>query len=203
MIKAIFLDYHGVLDQNTYIELLEILAKLSFESGDMVSYRSSIMEKYIPILNAYASGQILPDHFWSLLLQDNFELEILSKVRDFILEIKPNKALLEQIKNLQPKFKFGILSDSSVDKIEMINQSWDMDFLKLLKKDFEYKLFSSNTNMDKQDPEFYLEMSKISGFEPHEIFYIDENPNNLKMAQSLGFAGVVYSQDMNLIKYFG
>ena len=196
MIKVIFFDYHGVLDKRNYQEMLEILAKGSFKQGDFQVYRQSFFEKYAVLCNAYAAGQILPEHFWSKLLKDGLELDLLSQARDFILTIEKNENLIKQINILKKRFELGILSDCPLDKLEFLKQSWQ------LKRYFKYTLFSSEIGLDKQDPEYFLEMQYNTKHQRSEIFYVDENPQNVSMAKKLGFEAVLYSDQIDLVKYF-
>ena len=196
MIKVIFFDYHGVLDKRNYQEMLEILAKGSFKQGDFQVYRQSFFEKYAVLCNAYAAGQILPEHFWSKLLKDGLELDLLSQARDFILTIEKNENLIKQINILKKRFELGILSDCPLDKLEFLKQSWQ------LKRYFKHTLFSSEIGLDKQDPEYYLEMQYNTKHQRSEIFYVDENPQNVSMAKKLGFEAVLYSDQIDLVKYF-
>ena len=196
MIKVIFFDYHGVLDKRNYQEMLEILAKGSFKQGDFQVYRQSFFEKYAVLCNAYAAGQILPEHFWSKLLKDGLELDLLSQARDFILTIEKNENLIKQINIFKKRFELGILSDCPLDKLEFLKQSWQ------LKRYFKHTLFSSEIGLDKQDPEYYLEMQYNTKHQRSEIFYVDENPQNVSMAKKLGFEAVLYSDQIDLVKYF-
>ena len=196
MIKVIFFDYHGVLDKRNYQEMLEILAKGSFKQGDFQVYRQSFFEKYAVLCNAYAAGQILPEHFWSKLLKDGLELDLLSQARDFILTIEKNENLIKQINILKKRFELGILSDCPLDKLEFLKQSWQ------LKRYFKHTLFSSEIGLDKQDPEYFLEMQYNTKHQRSEIFYVDENPQNVSMAKKLGFEAVLYSDQIDLVKYF-
>jgi FMN phosphatase YigB (HAD superfamily) len=196
MIKAIFFDYHGVLDRHNYQEMLEILANGSFKQGDLAVHRQSFFEKYAVLCNSYAAGQILPEHFWSKLLRDGLDLDVLSQARDFILTIEKNDGLIKQINILKKRFELGILSDCPLDKLEFLKHSWQ------LKRYFKYTLFSSEIGLDKQDPEYFLEMQYQTKFQRSEIFYTDENVENVNMAKKLGFQAVIYSEELDLVKYF-
>jgi putative hydrolase of the HAD superfamily len=196
MIKAIFFDYHGVLDKHNFQQMLEILAKGSFKQGDFNVYRQSFFEKYAVLCNSYSSGQILPEHFWSKLLKDGLDIDLLSKARDYILTIEKNQTLIKQINLLKARFELGILSDCPLDKLEFLKHSWQ------LKRYFKYTIFSSEITLDKQDPEYYLEMTHQTKYQRSEIFYIDENPENVNLAKKLGFETALYNDDINLVKYF-
>lgn len=196
MIKVIFFDYHGVLDKHNFQEMLEMLAKESFKQGDFGVYRQSFLEKYAVLCNSYAAGQILPEHFWGKLLKDGIDLDILTKARDFILTIEKNKELIKQINILKNRFELGILSDCPLDKLEFLKASWQ------LKRYFKYTLFSSEIGLDKQDPEYFLEMQYQTKYQRSEIFYIDENPENVSVAKKLGFEAVIYNDGIDLVKYF-
>jgi len=196
MTKVIFFDYHGVLDRHNFQEMLEMLAKESFKQGDFGVYRQSFYEKYAVLCNAYAAGQILPEHFWSKLLKDGLDIDLLSKARDYILTIEKNQDLIKQINAIKKRFELGILSDCPLDKLEFLKNSWQ------LKRYFKHTLFSSEIGLDKQDPEYFLEMQYQTKYQRSEIFYIDENPENVSVAKKLGFEAVVYNDKIDLVKYF-
>jgi len=196
MIKTIFFDLHGVLDKHTFASMLEIIAKNSFKTGDYDNYRLSFFEKYAVLANAYAAGDILPEHFWSKLLQDGLEIEVLSEARDYILDFEVNESILNQAQKLKEKFKLGIFSDCPSDKYEVIINNTDFTNI------FDYTLFSSQIGFGKSDPEFYREMISRTGLKPSEIFYVDENLNNAAAAKKLGINAIGYSEELNLVKHF-
>ncbi len=197
MTKAIFFDYHGVLDKRNFQGMLKRLAELTYTQGDFEAFLQIIYSKYALFTNLYAAGEILPEHFWSKLENDGLNGIQIQKLQDYILTVELNQTLLPVLEKLQSnQFKLGILSDSPSDKIGKIRHRWDLD------KYFETVIFSSEQNLSKIEPDFYSLMLCRELYKPSEVMYIEENPKLVNMAKSAGFQAVVYTPEMDLIKYF-
>ena len=198
MTKAIFFDYHGVLDKRTFQAMLRRLAELIYTQGDFEAFLQAVYGKYALFTNLYASGDILPDHFWTKLANDGLNSIQIQKLQDYILTVEINDELLPVLEKLKEnKFVLGILSDSPSDKIAKIRHRWDLE------KYFEYVFFSSEQGLNKIETSFY-ELMKCDGkFLPSEVIYIEDNPKLVNMAKSAGFQGVAYNQDLDLLKYLG
>jgi len=197
MTKAIFFDYHGVLDRRTFQGMLRRLAQLIYTQGDFESFLQVVYSKYALFTNLYAAGDIMPEHFWSKLTNDGLNTIQIQKLQDYILTVETNDLLLPVLEKLRENgFKLGLLSDSPLDKIAKIRYRWDLE------KYFDYVFFSSEQGLNKIEPDFYNLMLLGGNYQPGEIMYIEDNPKLVNMAKSAGFQAVAYTPEMDLIKYF-
>ena len=196
MTKAIFFDYHGVLDMRTFQGMLRRLAELIYTQGDFEAFLEAVYGKYALFANLYAGGEIMPEHFWSKLANDGLNTAQIQKLQDYILTVEINEILLPVLEKLKEnKFVLGILSDSPSDKIAKIRHRWDLE------KYFDYVFFSADQGLNKIETDFY-ELMKCDGkFLPSEVIYIEDNPKLVNMAKSAGFQAVAYNQDLDLLKY--
>jgi HAD superfamily hydrolase (TIGR01509 family) len=196
MTKAIFFDYHGVLDKRTYQGMLRRLAELIYTQGDFESFLQAVYGKYALFTNLYASGDILPEHFWSKLSNDGLNSIQIQKLQDYILTVEINEQLLPVLEKLKEnKFLLGVLSDSPSDKIAKIRHRWDLETY------FDVVFFSTEQGVSKIEPNFYELMKCDKKFLASEVIYIEDNPKLVNMAKNGGFQAVVYNQDLDLLKY--
>ena len=75
MIKAIFFDYHGVLDRRTFKGFLNFLAELLYEQDNSMTKNEHLLKIRDQLSNLgikYASGEISPQEFWKIIKKNNW-----------------------------------------------------------------------------------------------------------------------------------
>lgn len=181
MIKAIFFDYHGVLDRKTFKGLLKLAAKLS---GNL---ESEIIEKYGSLGKRYASGKISSKIFWSMLERDPSIKPVVKDLKEYIFSTDLNKELWNLLPILKKKYILGIISDCPEEKARIISSTVDIN------KNFVACYFSCDYGLSKESQDFFDLIPMGFDFSKEECLIIDDSEENLKFAKSLGFQTQLYT----------
>ncbi len=190
MIKAIFFDYHGVLDKRTFKNLINLIAKLSFNHEDEISEKDHIdriFEKYEKLGSSYASGKIAPKTFWTMLEKDPSTKHIVNKAREYIFTIEPNKELWDLLPVLRKKYILGILSNCPEEKASLIMKTLNIN------NNFDACYFSCDYGLSKTNAEFFDLMLMGFNFSKEECLFIDDSEDNIEFAKNLGFQTQLYT----------
>jgi FMN phosphatase YigB (HAD superfamily) len=185
MIKAIFFDYHGVVDKRTFKGLLTKWAELTFkpESGqNLETHTEYIINKHSELGIDYASGKVSPKEFWSGLEYSGLTKPAIEELKNYILNIESDYDLLNYILELRKDFYTGLLSDCPKDKAEIILKNIDLGkYFESIFFSYEYKYLS------KKSEKFFNLTLLDSRFTPDEVLFVDDSANNIEFAAELGF----------------
>ena len=173
MIKAIIFDWHGVLDQVKFDNLIAKLGELTETSFGQVKKEIKSLEK------SFARGGA-PEKFWGDLKK---VLELNNKqvkeAQSHILNIFENESLWSRLPSLKKKYKLAILSDCPVEKAKKIRKSSDLTY-------FFCTYFSGEKKLVKSDDEFFLSLIKELKVEPAQCLFVDDRPHHIATAKRLG-----------------
>jgi putative hydrolase of the HAD superfamily len=98
-------------------------------------------------------------------------------------------------KNLSQKYDVYILSNQLKPKADFIRQHFDISF-------FADVFFSNELGMKKPNEDiFHYVLDKI-GFKPEEVVFVDDNPNNIATASSLGIHAIRFVKLNQMKKEF-
>ncbi len=197
MIKAIFFDYHGVLDKRTFKGLLHILARHSHDPKTDLKFEEhleKIIKKYSKLGDKYASGDVSSNEFWKTLKKDGFSNKEINLAKKYILKVEKNKGLWKLLPSLRQKYHIGILSDCPQDKTQLIRETMD------LTKHFDNWFFSSDFKLTKNDMKFFRLMVSNGRFSTNECLFVDDSEKNVDFAKKLNFQGHVYRNNEYLKK---
>lgn len=174
MIKAILFDWHGVLDETLLAGLLD---QLSEESKIKVP---EIRERLGKITRDYVLGNITGENFWSNVKEKlNVSHSQVKKVQNYINTIIYVKPLWKFLSKLKEKYTLGILSDATMEKVEVIRKEVDLS-------PFTVTFFSAEEHLDKAMPEFFdLAINKLE-IKREEALFVDDSQKNIDFAGSLG-----------------
>lgn len=174
MIKAIIFDWHGVLDETKFDDLLVSLSKQTNQP------KEKVITKLLISGRAYSAGLMEPEKFWPE-IQTKFGLDDieLKKAQESILSIRKYLPLWERIEALAKLYKFAILSDCSIDKAAMIRDRVNL-------RDFSVVHFSCEKKVTKNDKEFFEGIVAELNVPREQILYVDDTYFHLITAESLG-----------------
>lgn len=197
MIKAVFFDYHGVLDKRTFRQgMFGLIVKETYDPASgttLKGHEENILQKYVPLSVDYASGKIPAEAFWSELKKTGLSQATLEHARNYILTVEPNKELWDALPSLKDKYYLGILSDCSKEKMDVIQRTFD------LPQHFDAWHFSCDYRITKQDPEFFNLMTTGDKFLPEECLLVDDKEKVVDRAKSFGFGGFVFKSTKDLV----
>lgn len=172
MVKAIIFDCFGVLTADTWHEF-----RLGLPSDQQ--------EKASDLNRQYGAGMISKPEFL------NSVSELTGKSKDEISHLidneqSKNRALLDYIRTLKPKYKIGLLSN--------VASSWIQDeFLTAEEQTlFDAYVLSFEEGITKPDPRIYHIAAERLGVLPAECIYIDDIDRNAAAAEDEGMKVLVY-----------
>ncbi|MGC9331651.1 MAG: HAD family hydrolase [Bacteroidales bacterium] len=103
-----------------------------------------------------------------------------------ILEFRPET--IEMLKKLSKAYRLFLLSNTNSIHYRCYNQQIKQRFCRDgLSAFFERMFLSHQMGARKPEPEIFLSMQKQTGMVPAQTLFIDDNAENIKIAQSLGY----------------
>ncbi len=103
-----------------------------------------------------------------------------------------NLPLFYWIKNNQ-EFSFSILSNCFWDLTEKLKEIEAKEF-------FNHIITAQNSNFLKPERKAFLFLLDKTKRNPEDIFFIDDNPNNVKSAKQLKINGYLFKNNQDLIQ---
>jgi len=182
MIKAIIFDLGGVVfrDGTKYV-IQEMKEKLKFS------------EK---LATELLMGQESQDFRKGLLTSKEFWKYVQSKIPSQIKasEIKSMwynnyitfPGILELFKKLKLKFKLGIISGNIKERIEYLDKKYDF------RKYFDVEVYSFDMRITKPDTLMWKKSLELFNLNAEECIYVDDNPESVGVANSLGFKAILF-----------
>jgi HAD superfamily hydrolase (TIGR01509 family) len=98
---------------------------------------------------------------------------------------KLNPEVAKFIKLNKNKYKFAILSASNVDLKPWLKDEDILDYFSLIQ-------ITSEVNLTKTDPNFYIKALEAINLKPNETLFIDDIQNYLDVASKLGIKTKLY-----------
>lgn len=187
MIKAIYFDYHGVLDKRSIKLVYQILAATETARVRQFSDALSLRKHYFSLEIDYLAGNISSAEFWGTFIADRFSPTDVELAKKTLLTIDLNQELWEIIPELKKRYFLGIISDSGSDKTQLIRESLDLE------TKFDGLYFSSDRNLVKQAGlAFYHLPLQENNFQPADCLLVDDSPSNISQAKKVGYKTHLY-----------
>ena len=173
MVRAVYFDYHGVLDRRHFGGLLDVLIA---QSGNDPQART-VLES---LVDGYAIGNVAPIDFWKTINQKYGALAEQAG-KKYILRVDPVLEVWQLINHLHERVSVGLFSDCPSDKRDVIIRAFN------LPEFFDQLIFSCDTQQTKQDPNFYKHMLREGLYQPPDCLLIDDDERVTARAAQLGF----------------
>ena len=190
--KAILIDFGGVLvrtiDQVSR-RFWEI--QLNLEQGELARlvFESDVARQatlgLLPERDIwdYISKVLKLDHRQISNLEFDFwkydELDF--DLRDYLISLRPTK-------------KVGILSNAWLNARQLFLEKYHLDDV------VDDMIISAEVGLAKPDPKIYRVAANRLGVEPEETIFIDDMPENIAGAESIGMVGIHFQNTLELIK---
>ena len=100
---------------------------------------------------------------------------------------KLNKEISDFLKSNKGKYKFAILSASNTDLRPWLKDEDILDY-------FSLNQITSEVNLTKTDPNFYIKALEAINLKPNETLFIDDIQSYLDVAAKLGIKTQLYTQ---------
>lgn len=95
--------------------------------------------------------------------------------------------MVRLIEELHGTYKTGLLSNSSSEYLRPLLKHYDIGRL------FDVVAISSELGLIKPDPEAFRYILEALGVNPGEAVFVDDNPNNVKCAISIGLRSIRFT----------
>ena len=183
MIKAIIFDCFGVLFTNTQKIFFEKHQEL-FINGINILYE---LNKEIDLgrMTQLEFFKILEKEIGLPASQIQFEIE---------KECVADQQLATLIRKLKSNYKIGLLSNAAEDEINVVYK----DKLETL---FDSIIVSYQIGIAKPDPKIFQASIENLNVEFKDSLFIDDNQENVDMANKLGMQGFLYTDYDSFLKY--
>lgn len=174
MIRAIYFDYHGVLDRRTPAGFLEAIA--TAVDQPLAALKTNLE----PLTNGYGAADISPVDFWNT-IDAKYGAAAVQAGKKYVLHVDPVREMWELINTLHQNYSLGLFSDCPADKKDVIIHAYNLpDF-------FDQLIFSCDARQSKIDPNFYRRMLRDGLYQPAECLLIDDSHQAVGQATALGF----------------
>ena len=183
MIKAILFDFGGVLAEEGFKNGLQAIARKQGFDPDLFF----ALARDLVYATGYVTGLADEKAYWKALKEAaGFETEDAPLRREILDRFILRPEMTDLAQELKKRgLVVGILSDQT-DWLEELDQKHH--FLRY----FDPVFNSFRLHKGKNDPSLFLDVSKILGFDPEEILFIDDNPENLKRAASKKWRTILF-----------
>ena len=174
-IAAVIFDLYGVMGLNNWQDF----KKLHFADRD------EDWEQLRALGQQVDAGKVDQAPFVTAVAQATGEPE--SVVRYEFEHTVPNVALLQFIRDeLRPRYKIGLLSNTSHDVFRRIFTNDDLAL-------FDVAISSFHVGLTKPDARMFALACERLAVEPTACIMVDDKPQHIKAAEKLGMRGVVYT----------
>ena len=193
-IKNLVFDFGGVLYEiNTDLSLNEFLDGSSNKSMDRTAFIND--ETFILFEKGLISAEVFRDRIRMRVNANLTDIEI-DRIWNLTL-IKPYIQSNELITGLKDKYNLALLSNTNE-----IHHNYFKNQLKDLFNIFDFLVFSYKTGHRKPESEIYQYLIESTGFLPEETVFLDDLPENIEMAKSLGFKTYLVKDQNSLWEIF-
>ena len=185
MIKAVILDFYGVLFSNFDWDIIDERIKLDpakakrFEELKEQSNRGEITNRYLQTAVADLAGDASHPDKPAVYAKPYF-----------------NHELIDYLKNIQPPLKTGVLSNGNRGDVEReLDKNGRMTHLDAI-------ITSSDQSFEKPARQAYDAMFKSLGTSPDETIIIDDSQRHVFATDSYGFNSIHYFNEMDFESEF-
>lgn len=185
MIKTIIFDLGGVLYDLDRQRCVDALQNAGLDKVDelLTNYKQA------GVFQLLEDGAIPADYFYEEIRQlagKYIPNETIKAAWDaFLVEIPDYK--LEMVLNLRKRFQIFMLSNTNeIHFGDAIPRAFEKNG-KTINDYFDRMYLSYKMNVSKPNPDIFHQLISDSGINPHETLFIDDSPENIRVANELGF----------------
>jgi putative hydrolase of the HAD superfamily len=182
MIKAIIFDLGGVVFRDgTKYAIQEMKEKLQF--SEKLGNELLLGEP----ASDFRKGLLTPEQFWKY-VQTKIPPQIkANKIRSiWYTNYVAFPGSFELIKELSSKFKLGIISGNIKEKVEYLDEKYNF------RKYFDVEVYSFDLQTTKPDRLMWEKALELLNLDAEECIYVDDNPESVDTANSLGFKAILF-----------
>ena len=199
-VKCVVLDLGGVL-----IDIDYQATEDAFMGLGLVDFKERYSQlQQNSLFDEYEKGQISAQHFINKLLdfcpQGTTANKVVSAWNAMLGEFPAEKiALLEQLKN---RFPLYMLSNTNDLHIHGVQAAWKRASSAKMEDYFKAIFLSFEIGKRKPDAETFRWTAEQTGFLPEEILFIDDSPQHIEGAKSIGLQTFYYTDAESFYQLF-
>lgn len=185
MIRAVILDFYGVLFSNFDWKVIEERIKPDsakakrFEQLKEQSNRGEITNRYLQTAVADLADDASHPDLPAVYAKPYF-----------------NHELIDYLQKIEPKLKIGLLSNGNRGDVEReLNKNGRMEHLDAV-------ITSSDQQFEKPAREAYDAMFKALGVSPNETLIIDDSQRHINATRSYGYNSIHYFEEIDFESEF-
>lgn len=191
MIKAIYFDLGGVIVRTEYQAPRERLAErlnMTYEDINKLVFDTESSRKA-------SIGAITTDEHWAFVTRrlGRPASETKAVREEFFAGDVIDRALLDFIRSLRPRYKTGVISNAWPDLRDYIVKSKFDDA-------FDTLVISAEAGVMKPEPRiFQIALAQLQ-VEANEAVFVDDTPANVTAARQLGLRGILFQNPAQTLK---
>jgi len=195
MIKAIIFDLGGIIFKEDWVGLdKEFFDKFGISTLIRTQYGDKIKKIYD---DALIGKKKMKDVFKEICKQENKKHNIKELCNFYKEAYKRNKALNQElmrlIKKLRKRVKVVCYTDANDLHFKAHKEQGILDL-------FDEKFASYKIKARKKNPKAFEKILKKLKLKPEEVLLIDNNPENIFSAKSLGIKTILFKSNKELVK---
>ena len=181
--KVIIFDLGGVILNIDYKLTITEFEKLGLKNAD--SFYSKKVQN--PIFDKIEVGAISPKEFLEQLQKEcnNASIELVENAWNAMLVDLP-QSRLDYIKNLKNNYQIFLLSNTNAIHIRAFKNKIGAEKWKAFSSVFDKMYLSHEIRFRKPDKEAFQIILEENKLKPNEVFFIDDSPQHIEAAKSLG-----------------
>src|SRR3989344_647188 len=185
MIKSILFDFGGVIYQHPKEVIPEVLSRIYRQPVEMT------IKEYGKYRDDYFTGRLSTEKLINSLSSTLGTNKTVKEVKDLWMKYyselaKPNKEVLEIIKDLHTKYKVFLFSNTTEMSNNHNSKTGLYDY-------FDDLFLSYRLGMKKPDQQIYRKTISLIGCKAEECVFIDDEIKNLEPAEKMGMKTILFN----------
>ncbi len=188
MIKAILVDYGGVLTNNSSWDPV-VINYCKLKNID----QANVISKAIKIWDKVRLGKANSKEFWKV-ISDYTKIPSKKVKQDILNHFGLNHDFIKILRDLSKYYLLIMASNQIEDWLETVIKKVELNSL------FYKNLSSYKIGVAKPNQSFYQTIQEQIGFSYQEFLFIDDSKKNLDVAKILGINTILYINNQRLLK---
>lgn len=188
-IKYLIFDIGGVIVLSKRIDFKKFDRKWSLPEGTIQNIVDSCFKK-MSLDKNFNLKKYFSDTFSHLLRFRQYK----EVTNELFKSERINKSLIDWIRKKRKKYTICLLTNNTAILNRLLKKKFK------IYNDFDYIFNSAEIGFSKPDPKFFKYVLGKLETKPKECLFVDNNPNNIKVAKNLGFFTILFITDKNFFK---
>jgi len=178
MIKALVLDFGGVLADEGFREGLKAIARNNgLDTEDFFAVARNLIYQ-----SGYVTGETDEHGYWEAIrVKSNIRNGDNELRREILSRFVLRRPMLEEVKRVRAKGVIVALLTDQTNWLDELNQQ------EPFYQYFDHVFNSFDLTKSKRDASLFKEIAGQLGVKPQEILFVDDTPENLERAQAQGW----------------